>query len=527
MAWRLVRLKLTLMAGAWRRGVGHGLLQLLGLFAAAGIGAAGVLLAVLAGALAAELRVLLATSAVLVWTVGPVLGVGLDETLDPARLRLLPLPRRTLVSGLALASAVGPGGVATLLPLMAFGLSAARSTGQIVVGVVAALAQLLICVLVARLVATSVARIMRTRRGRDAVTLVSAGSGLLFAGLGQVPRLLVDADPERARETIAMLTGFVRWLPTSWSMTAVNAAGEGRWAQSLALLAGTGIVVVLLGRWWSQALATALERADDHVSRRARRVGLIQGVAAWLPASPVGAAAARELRYAVRAPQRRIGTVMIVLAGVAPVIALLLAPGLRDPRAVLLGAAPAALAVLTSLNLFAADGPAIWHALVVPGGGTAELRGKNLGLAATCMPVVALSALVTAALSSGWSQLLPTVMIGAAVLLVGSGSGQVVSVLVPLPQSDSPTNAFATGSGVGCVQGIAFTAAMTVSGVVALPVVIAVALSLAVAPAWYWPAVVASVAYATVLWLLGHRLATRILEGGPERFLARVEAASS
>lgn len=524
MAWRLVRLKLTLMAGTWRRGVGQGLLQLLGIVVAAGIGVGGVLLATISGTLSDDLRVLVATMAVIVWTVGPVFGAGLDETLDPVRLRLLPLERRTLVSGLAMASAVGPGGVATLLPLTAFGLVGARSAGVLLVGLVAALAQVLVCILIARCVATAVARMMRTRRGRDAVTLVSAAAGLLFAGLGQVPRLLSEADPDLLRQSIASLAGVVRWLPTSWTMAAVNAANEGRWLLCLALLTGVGVVIALLGRWWSHVLAAAMEQAEDQVSGRSRRVGLIAGVAAWLPTTPTGAAAARELRYAVRAPQRRISTAMVGLAGVAPFLLALFAAELRDPRVVLLCVAPAALAVMSSLNLFAADGRAMWQVLVIPDGGTAELRGKVVGLAATCLPVVIISAVATAALADGWSQVVPAVLIAVAVLLVGSGAGQVMSVLVPLPQPDSPTNAFSTGSGAGCLQGFAFMAAMLISGVIALPVALGVGLTLVYAPTWYWPAVVAGVVYAAVLWWAGHRLASRLIDGKPEQFLARIEA---
>ena len=51
------------------------------------------------------------------WLVIPLFTAGLDETLDPRRFALFPLPGADLVSGLAAAALVGPGALATALTL--------------------------------------------------------------------------------------------------------------------------------------------------------------------------------------------------------------------------------------------------------------------------------------------------------------------------------------------------------------------------------------------------------------------------
>ncbi|MGH9196939.1 MAG: transporter, partial [Acidimicrobiia bacterium] len=47
------------------------------------------------------------------WLVGPLVAAALDETLEPRRLELLPLPPLRLVTGLLAAAAIGPGALAT------------------------------------------------------------------------------------------------------------------------------------------------------------------------------------------------------------------------------------------------------------------------------------------------------------------------------------------------------------------------------------------------------------------------------
>ena len=48
------------------------------------------------------------------WLLLPLVFFGVDETLDPARFALLPLRRRTLVTGMLAAALVGVPAVATL-----------------------------------------------------------------------------------------------------------------------------------------------------------------------------------------------------------------------------------------------------------------------------------------------------------------------------------------------------------------------------------------------------------------------------
>src|SRR5439155_20468621 len=172
-------------------------------------------------------------------------------------------------------------------------------------------------------------------------------------------------------------------------------------ARNHRLLAATGelalaaaAVAVLLGVW-AYALQRTLTTAEATGARTPERRG---GRAAlslfprWLPFLPrtrVGAVAARELRYVVRDPRRR---VMLLYGLLMPAFALLplLAQGqLHHPEAVL-----AALSVtfflggLGALNQLGVDGPAYWTNVAAGNDPRSDLAGKNLAAAVYTLPAV-------------------------------------------------------------------------------------------------------------------------------------------
>src|SRR5205823_3834043 len=126
---------------------------------------------------------------VLGWVLLPLLFFGVDETLDPARFALLPLPRRTLARGMLAAAAVGIPGVATAVAL-AGAVVAAGTRGGVpgaAVGLAGAVLTLLLCVAASRALTSAFAALLRSRRARDltalllAVVAASVGPIQLFA----------------------------------------------------------------------------------------------------------------------------------------------------------------------------------------------------------------------------------------------------------------------------------------------------------------------------------------------------------
>ena len=101
------------------------------------------------------------------WLILPIFAFGLDSTLDPATLALYPLRTRPLAVGLLAASATGAWPLANVIGLLGVTVGLARGPFGVLVAVVAVLLQVLFCITLARLATTSMAGLLRSRRGKD------------------------------------------------------------------------------------------------------------------------------------------------------------------------------------------------------------------------------------------------------------------------------------------------------------------------------------------------------------------------
>lgn len=523
MARHFLRLKLALLGSGFRRNWQQALGLIVGVVVALPLGASvGVLVAVLGrrgglglGALGIGLSVLLAG-----WALIPLIAFGVDETLDPARLRLLPLTRRQLLVGLSVASSVGVAPLATALALAGVVAGLAPAGPGALVVVLAVSGHLALCVLASRALTTSLASRLRSRRARDAVTFLFALLGASFGLLGQLPRLLIENAP--GADTLATLE---RWgeraslLPSGWAARAAVAGAQGALVEGLAWVAGLAGVCALLGWGWM----VALDRAASQVAEgpgRGDDVDLYPRLARFLPRNRLGAAAARELRYAWRVPQLRIQWVFAVLVGLVAIgLTAFFAP-LDRPEAVLAATLPAGLQGLASLNLFGAD-RAVWQLVAAESAGWRDLAGKNLAATLVLVPVTVVTALALAALTGGWALVPVAIPVALALLAVSFGIGDVTSVLAPQRLPDSAVNPFAGASGVGCATALIQLAAITAIGLLLTPVGLAVGLSAAFRPGLLPAAAVGAVLYGALIAGLGLTLAGRRLrDRGPELITA-------
>lgn len=114
-----------------RRGLGLGSVgQVIALLLAVGIGGGiGLALAMLRSAPDTATLVManLYASAVLAWTIMPLVAFGVDETVDPRRFALLPLSRPTLQRGLLVSALIGYLPLANLLALLGSAIGVASS----------------------------------------------------------------------------------------------------------------------------------------------------------------------------------------------------------------------------------------------------------------------------------------------------------------------------------------------------------------------------------------------------------------
>ena len=524
MARVFLRLKLTLLANGFRRGWQQAVGIVVGAVYSlplAMLGARG--LAVLgrreAAAGFAEPVLVVGFVALWVgWVIGPLIAFGMDETLDPGRLRLLPLRRRQLITGLLAASAVGVGPLATAILLYGVVVGFAPGSAGALVVLVAAAAMFLLCIATARAVTTALSRRLSSRRGRDLVTVFAALIGLAVAGLVQLPRVFVGTDGSESlaqlQQSLASAADAVSVLPPAWAARAVTAAAAGDLLEAVLWLAAVLAAVTGALWWW----ASGLERAFDAptVAGPAHRdTDLFPRVVGWLPRTRLGAGIAKDLRYSWRVPQLRVQYLVLGLM-VIPT-ALFAATSATDPGVVMLAPLGLLLVGATGMNLFGADRGAVWLLDTTGPRPRTDLMAKAAVLVLLGLSVTWLIAVALAVATAGWSLLPATLLISLGVAGVVAGVGMVVSVLAPFPLPESATNVFAANAGAGCstvvLQGVGLLAEMILLVPVAVLAAISVlggSLSLLV------PAAVAVVLGAGVWWL-GLRIAARRMnQRGPE-----------
>jgi ABC-2 type transport system permease protein len=520
MAWVLVRLKLRLLVNGFRGGGVRTVGFLIGCLYALGLG-----IAAAAGFLAlqhnrSDLTVAAEMVGVVVvfgWAAFPLLGFGSDETLDPTRLTLLPLRRGDLVGGLLGASLAGPAGVATAIGLIGATVAFLPPSPLAIVVIAAAVVQLAMCAALGRAVVTALSAALRTRKGRDLRIVFVALIGFAPEAL----RLAIGDGPVRDASRLRPWAHGLSWLPPVWPVRAMAAARSEHWAASLVELAGGIATVGALLWWWSRSLdrvMTTAEAAPDAsaVPPSFRETPLFDPWLGFLPRTRVGAVAARELRYTWREPRRRVQLVsgavipFILLAGVFS------RGGLHHHRIVFGALIVAFLAGSNrAVNQIGLDGPAFWAHVSAGQDLRADLTGKNLAVALVTLPLTLATGVLLALLSGGWGELGVTVGVGAALIAVLLGVGDVASILLPIPSPESAANAWGTQAGQGCTTGLLSLVVLGVEAVLSAPMVIP-ALLLHGAAARV-ALVAASLLYGSAVHVVGLSLAVRIGAGrGPE-----------
>ncbi len=242
------------------------------------------------------------------WLIAPIMVFALDSTLDPATLALYPLRTRQLAVGLLAASFTGAWPVANVIGLL--GVTAGLATGAlgVTVAVIAVVLQVLFCIALSRFVTTSLARMLRSRRGKDLAAFLIIPLVALYEFFTQV----VPKAAAEGKITAASFAGFdswMRWLPPGLAAHAIQDASDGRPGMALARLGALAAVTVVLGWLWVRSLNRALVTADT-TTQAARVRG------AKLPLAGFGlrgAVAARFWLYQRRDPLSLIYWALVVV----------------------------------------------------------------------------------------------------------------------------------------------------------------------------------------------------------------------
>ncbi|REK84730.1 transporter [Streptomyces inhibens] len=446
-----VRLKLSLLRNGLRQSTGRTLAYIasviVGLLFAAG--AVLGLIALRGNDHVGALVVLLTGILTLGWAVMPLFFPTGDETLDPTRLVMLPLRPRPLIVSLLVASLVGIGPVVTLALITGSVIAVAHGTAATVVGVLAVVLVVLVCVSLARAVATASVRLLTSRRGRDLAVL----SGLFIAigsqGVNIAAQKLGRPD---GLSVLEPLGNVLRWVPPASAVSAVEDAGHGAYGRAAAGLALTALALVLLLWWWQRTLTALMTSPDSSTLQAvekdsARRGGNGErGLARLLPDGRTGTVMLRTLRYAWRDPKSKMAWATALGVGLlVPVVS-----SVQGNGSIYTAFSASALLGMQMYNQFGQDTSAFWmvaSTIATPRDAYQELRARALTLAMVAVPFVTLVVVGAAAFIGPWSDFLEVYGLSLAVLGALLATGALSSALFPYSIPSEGNKNVAPGQG--------------------------------------------------------------------------------
>jgi ABC-2 type transport system permease protein len=461
----------------------------------------------------------LACAALLVgWLLFPLLGFGSDETLDPARLALFPIPRRTLMLGLFGASLVGVPAVATVAALSGavVGYGGGLGTPLVVATVLALLA---VCVTGSRAVVTLLAAALRSRRGRDSAILgVTLAGAFVYASQLLLPR----GDPGHTSRNVRAAAAAIRYTPLGWAGDALAASRDGRYGVALLEVLGLLAMAAAFTWVWSWALDRAVTTAASSGPVRETGGGDVRPrlLAPLLPRGPLGAVTARELRYLVREPRRRATVISgAVFATTLPLVAMRGAPTGARPFTLLY---PAVILGLSGANHFGLDGPAWWLHLSAGVAPRTDLAARNLALLAYALPILVAESAVMVALGTPPGRMAGALAVALGAFGIAVAFADVASVRAPYAVPESTTNPWATNSNAGCAAGLYSLLAMGTSAIALSPSIALVVLSHGRVPYLLLAVVLALAVGGAAVWA-GLSVAARDLDHRGPHILASID----
>ena len=381
-----------------------------------------------------DLGILLIFTAVFAgWLLVPVLLPALgDQTVDPAKLEQFPIAARDQVGGLLLGGLVAPTALFTLL--VAAGASAASGESWVARAAVllAAVVFTVLCVVASRAVQALLSGVLRGRRGRD-LTIVAGG----VIGLGLY---LVSQSAHNLTESLLGLESspveqVLAWLPPGSVGQTVLDARDGDWGLALAHLAVALVTIAGFVALWMWAIQRRVKgpagpsRPEGAQQAVDTELDLVPVPLSVVGPSPALAAAAQQLRYYLRSPQAIQGALFPLVIGAVLGHTMAGDGGLIIAAAFFALLAASANSMVT--NVFGFDDRGYTFLLAVGAPWRSVLVGKVLVAQAILIPAVGLFVIVEAILTGAWAQAVEAFLVGAAVLLVGSGVGAVLSVWAP------------------------------------------------------------------------------------------------
>jgi ABC-2 type transport system permease protein len=491
--WQIVA---TVLSGLY--GLGFLLFAVVGLFA----------LSFTSVEIARTVSVLVGAAVLLGWILLPLIAAGVDQTIDPARLAVFPIPLNTLLLGLTASGVLGVAGIVTSIAALSTALTWWKFPLAAVAAVVCAVIGVLTCVVGSRMIAAVSSNVGTGRRAREArgillfIPLILLGP--IIAGLSG----LISSSSA----TLPAVADAVAWTPLGaiWAVPGDLARGDFA-AAGIRFLIGLATLVIFAAIW-RVGLARALETpARASTASRDRSLGLFSRVN-----SPTGAVAARSLIYWLRDPRYAQSLILVPLVPV-----LLVFYSVVNDEPAFINAAGPVTAVLLALSIFtdvSYDNTAFALHLQTGVSGAADRLGRVISLALFAVPITLIFTVGSVWYTGAWAALPALLGLSVGALLTGFGISSVISgrwaFMVPAP-GESP---FKSKPGGGMTLTLSMFATWSALGILCLPEFVFAVISFVTGDALFgWISLVIALLLGSVLLVVGVRWGGRILDQrGPE-----------
>lgn len=454
--------------------------------------------------------VLLVSSLASGWIFGPILLGGVDETVDPTRLALLPLRRVELFTVQLAAALSGIGPVAAFVGLgIGVPLAFANDALDVPIAMVAAVVTVLTVAGFARAVAAILALAQRSRFGRDIAVLTAAfiAGGLFVAG-----QLASSFTGEAARTVI---DGLQR-APWAWSTNAIVALRADEMGTALVWLAIS--VATLAGSLalWATLSTILLARGERSVraGRRSDRPVLNGATTRF------GAAMAKQWIYLRRSPNNRVALLFGMAFGVAFPIVQIFQLGSDKPTVAAFGVLLAMVAnVGATGNILGFDAGSLWMEVLAGGPSRVHMAARSLIALPNLLLPTWFSAVIVGAWTDQWRSVAVMALLAVPVALLVLAQGLVTSVLAPwpVPDGDNPFGNRQAADGRGGRLARIALSGLGMALLASTPLLVATFVLLPDAGVWLVPVV--GLVYAVGVYAAVMRWVGRQLDGSEPEFV--------
>lgn len=529
MVAQLVRLKLTLLANTFRRSVWQTIGLVIGSLYGLGVVVLLVGAAVAGGTadpvVTGHVLTLAGALVILAWWVVPVFAFGVDATLDPRRFVTYAIPRRTLLAGLALAGLVSIPAAATTLGALGVSFAWWRDPAALVAALVGGVLATALCVVGSRAVTTALAPLLDSRRYREVLAIVAVVPLLLigpaFGRLADGVEVTVDGAGALG-SAIAPLVQVVGWTPLGAPWSLASAVHDGAWALLAARLMICLGTLALAWLVWDRALARELVTPHGGGASATAAKGL--GWFGRLPATPLGAVAARTATYWVRDPRYAASIAMVPLL---PLVLLAVGTTNGAGGGLLLVMAPLAAWLLGFgiSNDVGYDNTAFALHVATGVRGRVDRWGRVLPVLVAGLPLCVAFALVGCAVAGRWDALPALLGLTAGTLGASLGISSAVSARLVYPVPKPGESPFKSPQGATMATMVAQLAAMGITLAVSVPT-LALALPAILLPqaTLGWAGLAVGLATGVLVLLLGVRWGARTYDRRLPELLQQVMA---